>query len=114
MGKTSIGWTDHSINPIRARLKADPSKVGHYCEKISAGCTHCYASRFQPRRGLPEYGNTHWIATQRSDGSLWIFDINSSWTTPADWQQRIVPMLVAGIPRATGNWWTTHTWTIGR
>jgi hypothetical protein len=30
MGKTSIEWTDHSINPIRARLDG---KVGHYCER---------------------------------------------------------------------------------
>jgi protein gp37 len=29
--------------------------VGHYCEKISPGCKNCYASRLQPRFGLPVF-----------------------------------------------------------
>lgn len=54
MGATTIEWTDHSINPIRARdLRS--GGVGHYCEKISTGCKHCYASRLQPRFKLPEF-----------------------------------------------------------
>lgn len=57
MGVTTIGWTDHSINPIRARLKVDHTKVGHYCEKVAQGCTHCYASQLQWRWGLPEFGS---------------------------------------------------------
>lgn len=52
MGRTSIEWTDHSINPIRARLNG---RTGHYCEKVSPGCKHCYASRSQRRFGLPEF-----------------------------------------------------------
>lgn len=55
MGKTSIEWTDHSINPIRARLKSTGA-VGHYCEKISTGCVHCYASGLQRRFQMPEFG----------------------------------------------------------
>ncbi len=46
MGATSIEWTDHSVNPIRARNKAT-GKVGHFCEKISPGCKNCYASQMQ-------------------------------------------------------------------
>lgn len=57
MAATTIQWCDHSINPVRARLKSDPSKVGHYCEKIAPGCTNCYSSVFQPRFGLPEFGS---------------------------------------------------------
>ena len=57
MGKTTIEWTDFSVNPIRARLKSDPSKVGHYCEKVAPGCTHCYSSRMQVRFGLPAFGS---------------------------------------------------------
>ena len=53
MAKTSIEWTDHSINPFRARDRE--GHVGHYCEKISAGCTHCYASGLQKRFQMPEY-----------------------------------------------------------
>lgn len=52
MGATSIEWTDRSVNPIRARLGG---KVGHYCEKVSAGCAHCYASRMQSRFGMPPF-----------------------------------------------------------
>jgi hypothetical protein len=80
MSSTSIQWTDHSINPIRARLRvpkpgdyvrklntagvlgvAPPvvggygSGVGHYCEKISPGCAKCYASTSQKRFGMPEF-----------------------------------------------------------
>jgi protein gp37 len=60
MGKTSIQWTDFSTNPIRARLKVglvaqDNDRIGHYCEKVSPGCTNCYASRLQPRFGLPQF-----------------------------------------------------------
>jgi len=49
MGKTSIEWTDRSINPIRFGN-------GHFCQKISPGCAHCYSSRLQPRFGNPEFG----------------------------------------------------------
>ena len=54
MGKTSIEWCDFSINPIRARLK-DTCYVGHYCEKVSLGCAHCYSSAFQPRFHMPPF-----------------------------------------------------------
>lgn len=37
MTKTSIEWTDHTINPF----------VG--CSKCSPGCQHCYAERFAAR-----------------------------------------------------------------
>ena len=56
MGKTSIEWTDWSINPIRARHKATGA-IGHYCEKISAGCANCYASRLQSRFMMPPFGS---------------------------------------------------------
>jgi protein gp37 len=49
VGKTSIEWTDHSVNPVRFGR-------GHFCQKISPGCAACYASRLQPRFGNPEFG----------------------------------------------------------
>lgn len=55
MGKTSIEWTEHSVNPIRARLRDYKDHVGHYCVKLSPGCKNCYASRMQPRFGLPVF-----------------------------------------------------------
>ena len=62
MAETKIEWCDHSINPIRAtrvwqRHPTGPPIVstGHYCEKISSGCAHCYASRLQPRFQMPQF-----------------------------------------------------------
>ena len=55
MGKSPIGWTDHTINPIRARDRRT-GKVGHYCEKVSPGCANCYSSCMQPWPfGTPEF-----------------------------------------------------------
>lgn len=55
MASTTIEWTDSTWNPIRARDRKT-GKLGHYCELLSPGCAHCYASAFQPRFGLPTYG----------------------------------------------------------
>ena len=54
MGVTTIEWTDRSCNPLRA-LNIKTGAMGHYCEKVSSGCAHCYASGFQKRFGLPEF-----------------------------------------------------------
>jgi protein gp37 len=40
---TSIEWTDETWNPIRARLRSDPSVVGWHCEHASPGCLNCYS-----------------------------------------------------------------------
>lgn len=66
MGKTSIQWTEHSINPIRARVGG---RVGHHCVKVSPGCTHCYASRMQSRFGLPPFE-----ANKRRDVEVFLDD----------------------------------------
>jgi protein gp37 len=52
MGATSIEWTDRSVNPFRAKLSG---RIGHYCEKVSAGCKNCYSSRMQRRFGMPSF-----------------------------------------------------------
>ncbi len=64
MGKTSIEWCEHSINPIRARMNG---RVGHHCVKISPGCANCYASRLQARFGMPPYQ-----ANRREDVELFL------------------------------------------
>jgi len=40
---TDIEWADESWNPIRARLRSDPSVIGWHCEHASPGCEHCYS-----------------------------------------------------------------------
>lgn len=37
------------LNPIRARHR-ETGAVGHFCEKISPGCAHCYAAAWNLRR----------------------------------------------------------------
>lgn len=46
MNKTPIEWTDFTVNPFRFRNLAN-GRVGHYCEKISPGCKHCYSGTMQ-------------------------------------------------------------------
>ena len=48
MPRTNIGWCDFTVNPLRARHR-ETGRIGHYCEKVSPGCTHCYASALQSR-----------------------------------------------------------------
>lgn len=67
MGRTSIQWCDHSINPFRARNKAT-GKVGHFCVKISAGCRGCYSSKMQN----PFLTQLEFIATNRPKVDLFI------------------------------------------
>lgn len=76
MGKTSIEWVRNAdgsqgwaINPIRARNK-ETSKAGHYCEKISAGCKNCYASRMQS----PYLSQLEYIAENRDKVELYFDD----------------------------------------
>lgn len=57
MNTTKIEWTDMSVNPMRLGR-------GHYCEKISAGCANCYASRLQPRFGNKPFGGHRANATR--------------------------------------------------
>ena len=46
MNKTSIEWTNFTVNPFRFRnLKT--GKLGHHCTKISGGCKYCFASAMQ-------------------------------------------------------------------
>lgn len=56
---TKIEWTGETWNPIRARLRSDPAKVGWHCEHASPGCVNCYAEtqnkarRWNLGTGLP-------------------------------------------------------------
>lgn len=72
MTRTKIEWCTHTSNPLRARkLEPDAGQrqalkilaTGHYCEKVSEECRNCYASKWQPRFGMPEF------AEQRRSGS---------------------------------------------
>ncbi len=56
MNRTSIEWTDMSVNPIRARKMDGSNRTpGHFCQKISPGCANCYSSRMQVRFGMAPF-----------------------------------------------------------
>jgi protein gp37 len=75
MGNTSIQWTDKTWSPLRARVRQDAATiarekgyeslriiaqrmaghVGPHCERVSAGCDHCY-SETNNERCLPANG----------------------------------------------------------
>lgn len=55
MGKSNIGWTDHSTNPY-----------GWACNPVSPGCQNCYAMAFTERQGKvfkrpPEWKGDDWF-----------------------------------------------------
>jgi len=50
MNKTSISWTDFSSNPLYV-VDKETGQRGWFCEKVSPGCAHCYASALNVRRG---------------------------------------------------------------
>jgi len=99
MGKTTIEWADHSVNPIRARLNG---RMGHHCVKISAGCTNCYASRLQSRFGMPLYQ-----ANRRKDVELFLHapaleEVRSRKKPTRYFWCDMTDMFLEGIPR---EWW---------
>lgn len=49
MNRTPIEWTDYTANPLKYRT-AD-GRVVWACEKVSAGCTNCYAEALSHRYG---------------------------------------------------------------
>jgi protein gp37 len=51
------------VNPIRARNK-QTGAVGHFCEKVSPGCAHCYAETWNSRvRPIATKNGGHLIGT---------------------------------------------------
>lgn len=55
--RSAIEWTDATWNPIRARLRSDPSRVGWHCEHASPGCAGCYAEALN-RAGRSRFTGT--------------------------------------------------------
>lgn len=81
---TSIEWTSATWNPIRARTKL-AGKVGWHCEKVSAGCAHCYAETFNGRR-LPG-GGTGVDYTKRSRSEVETYIDEDVLAQPLRWRK---------------------------
>lgn len=61
------------------------------------------------------YTRTHWVASRRNEGSMWVYDINAGrWEWHGTWELEIVPAITREIPRATGGWFATHRWELSR
>jgi protein gp37 len=50
MGATTIGWTERSINPFRARNRQTGQR-GHLCVMVGPECANCFAVPWQFRFG---------------------------------------------------------------
>lgn len=101
MGMTKIEWTQgidgsagFTWNPLRAR---HGGSVGHYCEMVSPGCAHCYASAMQRRFKMPAY-----VAGQRR-GAVETFLDERVLVAPLAWRKpRMV--FVASMTDLFGEW----------
>ena len=69
MGKSKIGWTEHTVNPLRA-MDVETAREGHWCEKISPGCANCYASGMQ----MPVFKMHEFVKSNRSKVQLFLSD----------------------------------------
>lgn len=58
------------------------------------------------------YRQTHWVTTWINDQTDFVFDVNGGARTLESWDQEIVPLLTASIPRADGHWYPTHVWRL--
>jgi protein gp37 len=58
---TTIAWTSESWNPIAA-YDRETKKRGWFCQRVSPGCTNCYASAMNRYRG-----NGHDYAVRNAD-----------------------------------------------
>lgn len=73
MGETTaIAWTDHTFNPWWG------------CERVSPGCTHCYAEAFAKRTGNAVWGKQ---APRRFFG-------DAHWAEPLKWDR----LAQSGVP----------------
>lgn len=80
MKNSSISWTDHTFSPW------------HGCQKVSAGCTHCYAESLDKR-----FGPSHW-----GPNSERRFLSENYWKQPLawnDWAMRGVCLKCMGTGR---------------
>lgn len=68
---SKIEWTDHTFNPW----------IG--CQKVSAGCDHCYAESLAKRYGWVEWGQRKTDATEPSVGGR-------KRTSEANWRKPIL------------------------
>lgn len=56
--------------------------------------------------------HTHWICCWRDNGNKYVFDINGGIMGFNYWDDEIVPLIVASIPRADGKWYPANVWQL--
>ena len=110
--KTPIEWTDATWNPIRA--KGDLGRW--YCQKISPGCDHCYASRLNKRFGGKAYAPVELGALTAArqavaDGDIYLDE--KTLAQPVHWK-RPRRVFVCSMTDLFGEWvsddWLLNVW----
>lgn len=99
-GTTSIEWTDCTWNPVRARVRQG-GRTGTHCERISTGCTNCYASRHNGRM-LPS-GGTGLDYTRTSRDRVETYLDEKMLAQPLRWQ-RPRKIFVGSLTDIFGEW----------
>lgn len=55
---------------------------------------------------------THWIACWIENEQRQVFDVNGGIRNFHSWEQEIVPLIVAQVPRADGGWFPANVWQL--
>lgn len=55
---------------------------------------------------------THWIVCWKEGERRQVFDCNGGIRAVEDWEQTIVPAIVATVPRADGGWFPANVWRL--
>lgn len=58
------------------------------------------------------YCFTHWVGAMVFENQLYIFDVNSGWTSYGTWRDETMVALCASVKRCTGGWHCTHRWQL--
>lgn len=98
--KTGIEWTGATWNPLRAR-NLQTGRVGHYCVKVSPGCTHCYAEKWN-RQGRGKNG-TKLAYTVENREKLDLFLDEKILTAPLRWRKPRM-IFVCSMTDLFGDW----------
>ncbi len=96
---TTIQWTDETWNPIRAR-NLDSGQIGWHCERVSQGCTNCYAEH--RNKGFFQLG-TRLPYMRQSRDKVEIFIDEETLTQPLRWKKPRM-IFVCSMTDLFGEW----------
>jgi hypothetical protein len=59
--------------------------------------------------------HTHWIAAQKKERTIWVYDFNTGhWVPEPEWTAQIPALLAAQDPERDGRYWAATSWEIAK